>query len=97
MLKFSAGGVRAPLKSSAAPDVDAAGSVETLARRISQAVSIPTVSYADYSRIDLKQHRSFHAFLRQAFPLVHKNLEFRKINDYALLYFWKGSEQSLKP
>jgi len=97
VLKFSAGGVRAPLKSSAAPDVDAAGSVETLARRISRAVSIPTVSYADYSRIDLKQHRNFHVFLRRAFPLVHKNLEFRKINDYALLYFWKGSEQSLKP
>jgi carboxypeptidase PM20D1 len=72
-------------------------SVESAAAKLSAAVAIPTVSHADHSRIDLGQYRRFHSFLRRSFPLVHRHMECRAFGDYALLYYWKGSDPGLRP
>ena len=41
---------------------------------LSKAISIPTVSYPDKADVDFTQFEKFHAFLEEAFPLIHKNL-----------------------
>lgn len=39
----------------------------------------------------------FHGFLEETFPLVHKHLKLEKINKFALVYTWQGSDSSKKP
>ncbi|KAI9352149.1 hypothetical protein BDR26DRAFT_929604 [Obelidium mucronatum] len=74
--------------------------------RLAGAVRIPTESY-DYSRgvpppLEGPDpvHEGFenlHKYLERVFPLVHKHLARKVINRYALLYTWKGSQESLSP
>ncbi|KAJ7470811.1 carboxypeptidase S [Mycena latifolia] len=65
------------------------------------AVRIPTESYDDMQPVGIDPRwdifDTFHAYLAQAFPLVHASLKLQKINTYALLYEWTGSDNSLKP
>ncbi|KAJ7082845.1 hypothetical protein B0H15DRAFT_851685 [Mycena belliarum] len=65
------------------------------------AVRIPTESFDDMQAVGVDPRwdvfATFHAYLAQAFPLVHGNLKLRKINTYGLLYEWRGSNESLKP
>ncbi|KAF8449399.1 hypothetical protein L210DRAFT_3388880 [Boletus edulis BED1] len=64
------------------------------------AVRIPTESYDDLGlpsedprwEIETK----FHEYLESRFPKVHANLKRTKVNTYALVYEWKGSE-NVKP
>lgn len=39
----------------------------------------------------------FHGFLKETFPLVHKHLKLEKINKFALVYTWEGSDTEKKP
>ncbi|KAK6464192.1 Gly-X carboxypeptidase [Scheffersomyces coipomensis] len=39
----------------------------------------------------------FHEYLEKTFPTIYENLELTKVNTYGLVYFWKGSNESLKP
>ena len=64
---------------------------------LSKAVTFPTISYEDVSAMDGEVFKGLHAFFETAFPLVHKNMEKTVINDWSLLYHWKGSDSSLKP
>lgn len=41
--------------------------------------------------------KKFHKYLEKTFPIVYKNLQVEKVNTYGLVYFWKGSDDSLKP
>jgi len=36
-------------------------------------------------------------YLRTTFPLVHSSLRLTKVNSYALIYEWEGTDTSLKP
>ncbi|KAF8141984.1 hypothetical protein EV363DRAFT_41098 [Boletus edulis] len=64
------------------------------------AVRIPTESYDDLGlpsedprwEIETK----FHEYLESRFPKVHANLKRTKVNTYALVYEWKGTE-NVKP
>ncbi|KAI0032671.1 carboxypeptidase S [Vararia minispora EC-137] len=68
---------------------------------LSGAVKIPTQTYDDIgppgndSRWDI--FKDIHSYLKKRFPLVHASLETTTINQYALLYRWKGYNPSLKP
>ncbi len=42
-------------------------------------------------------YKSFIAYLQQAFPLTHQKLEVRIINEYSLLYYWKGTDAKKPP
>jgi Gly-Xaa carboxypeptidase len=65
------------------------------------AVRIPTESYDRMDPVGVDPRWEifgrFHKYLEDAFPLIHANLEVRKVNTYGLVYVWKGSEGSLKP
>jgi len=70
---------------------------EKIAKALSKAITFPTVSYEDESRMDGKAFKALHAFLEGAFPLVHKHMEKVVINEWSLVFHWKGSDASLKP
>jgi len=67
------------------------------AKRLTNAIQYKTVSYQDHSKIDGTEFLRFHQYLEEAFPRVHSTLTREVINDYSLLYTWKGSSAALNP
>lgn len=70
--------------------------------RLSEAVQIPTeVQDINPDPKDDPQFYSqfvkFHQFLDETFPLVKSHLQKDTINEFGLLYTWKGTNESLKP
>ena len=65
--------------------------------RLSRAVQFRTISNQDPTLLDTTQFEGFVSFLEKSFPLVHERLKRERINTFALLYEWKGSDASLKP
>ena len=70
---------------------------ERCQEHLSKALAIPTISYPDKSKIDFTQFDKFHAFLEEAFPLIHKNLKKEVIQEASLIYHWKGTRDDLEP
>jgi len=70
---------------------------DTVVQHLAQAIQFRTVSNADLSLIDSAQFEKFIAFLAKTYPLVHAKLQLERVNSYALLYSWKGKNESLKP
>ena len=68
---------------------------EQVLARVSEGIQIPTVSNA--GPIDYDQFTRFREFLEESYPIVHSTLERKIINDYSLVYIWKGSEPQKKP
>jgi carboxypeptidase PM20D1 len=64
---------------------------------LSKAITYKTISYQDRSKFDFKEFDNFIAFLQESFPAIHEQLAFEKVNDYALVYKWKGTDASKKP
>src|SRR5205085_1178396 len=64
--------------------------------RLSEAVRIPTVTYAD-SSARIPQFKKLHALLDRSFPLVHSHLKREVIDSGALLYVWRGTDTTLAP
>ncbi len=64
---------------------------------LSKAISIPTISYPDKADIDFSKFDEFHAFLEEAYPLIHKNLKKEVIQEASLMYLWKGTRDDLEP
>ena len=64
---------------------------------MSQAVQIPTVSYADSLPVDTPAYTRFRAFLERAYPQVHQRLERKSFNEFSYLYTWKGKDTTLAP
>lgn len=67
------------------------------AARLSQAIQYPTVSTTDPAKFNPAPLLELHAYLQQAFPLVHAQLTRETVNQYSLLYTWPGRNPSLKP
>ncbi len=63
---------------------------------LSKAIQYPTISYSEDAIPDSTAFYGFHRFLAETFPLVHENLSLEKINEYSLLYTWKGADTSKK-
>ena len=66
-------------------------------QNLSRAVRFQTVSHSEESVPDSAAFNGFHRFLSQSFPLLHQNLQLEKINEYSLLYTWKGTQPDKKP
>ena len=47
--------------------------------------------------MDGKAFLGLHAYLEKMYPLLHKTLERETVNEYSLLYRWKGSGSNKKP
>jgi carboxypeptidase PM20D1 len=66
-------------------------------QNLSKAIQYPTVSFSEEAIPDSTAFLGFHRFLEKTFPLTHANLSLEKINEYSLLYTWKGADPSKKP
>ena len=73
--------------------LDPAATVEHLAG----ALRIPSVSRTNYAETDTVPFGQLLRYYRQTFPLVHQRLRRQVVNDFGLLYEWKGSDANLKP
>ena len=67
------------------------------AGRLSGALKFKTVSSIDPSEVDYTQLAGLQEYIAKSFPLVHSTLEKKVINNYGLLYFWKGSDSQKRP
>jgi carboxypeptidase PM20D1 len=66
-------------------------------QRLSKAIQIQTISGTDSATFNPEHFKNFISFLQENFPLTHQRLEWKTINDYSLVYHWKGSGLSGKP
>lgn len=71
--------------------------VERAMKHLSQAISIPTISYPEKEKVDFTQFDKFHDFLDEAFPLIHEKLEKEIVLEASLIYKWKGTRDDLDP
>lgn len=72
-------------------------STDSAVTHLSQAIQCRTVSYTDYSLTDTTQFDKFVALIRRQFPLIHSRLTQETVNQYGLLYTWKGQNPALPP
>ena len=81
-------------------DVESAPAVifgDESVEHLSRAISFPTISYSEESPVDTAVFLDFLDFIAETYPLVNSVLEKEVINNFSLLYKWKGSNVSLKP
>jgi carboxypeptidase PM20D1 len=66
--------------------------------RLSEAIQFKTISIEFVKKqSNTDPFRNFHAFLVKSFPRIHTQLTTEVVNDYSLLYTWKGKDDQLKP
>jgi carboxypeptidase PM20D1 len=70
---------------------------DSVVAHLSKAIQFRTVSNSDITQMDSAQFDKFIAFLKQTYPLAHSKLSFERVNQYALLFEWKGKNPALKP
>ncbi|MDR2620191.1 MAG: M20/M25/M40 family metallo-hydrolase, partial [Propionibacteriaceae bacterium] len=66
-------------------------------QRLSRALQFPTVSNSDYTAVDFAPYEAYIAFLQEAFPLFFQTCEWERINEYGLLFRWKGQDPTREP
>jgi len=67
------------------------------AQRLSESIKFETVFNEDTSKVDYQPFAKLQGYLEKTYPLVHSTLDRKVINDYGLLYMWKGSDPQKKP
>lgn len=70
---------------------------ERALERLAQAIRFKTISNDGGPKASLEEFLALHRHLQQSFPKVHTSLTREIINEYSLLYTWKGSDPSLPP
>ncbi len=80
-----------------APLNDSSLDKQALAMRLSKAIQFKTISHMHPEDNNPQVFRDFHAFLKTSFPALHQQLSLEMVNELSLLYFWQGSDVSLKP
>lgn len=68
-----------------------------VARHLSDAIQIKTISWQDDSKFNPAAFLQLHRYLEKTYPLVHKTMTREKVAGYSLLFTWKGSDPSKKP
>lgn len=71
--------------------------VDRVAKHLSGAIQIPTVSYPENEKVDWAKFDEFHKYLEESYPLIHKNLEREDVAEASLIYRWKGKNPDLEP
>lgn len=63
---------------------------ERALQHLSQSIPFQTISYDDRSKIDFEPYDEFLTFLEKTYPRVYDELDVKRINDYSLVFKWKG-------
>jgi len=67
------------------------------AQRLSESIKFQTVFNEDTSTVDYEPFAKQQEYLKKTYPLVYSTLDIKVINNYGLLYMWKGSDPQKKP
>ena len=70
---------------------------QQVANRLAGGLRFATVSSQDASELDAEAFRGFHRYLEESYPRVHRTLARETVNDWSLLYTWRGRDPSLQP
>lgn len=69
----------------------------TIASHLAEAIRCKTVSRDNEQDNDYSAWLELHRVLKINYPLLHKVLRKKEINQYSLLYTWPGRDRSLEP
>lgn len=64
---------------------------------LSKAIQFPTIANVDESVVDWSKFDEFHAFLQDAYPLVHEKLERHMVSTRSLIFHWKSAHPEKEP
>ena len=84
-----------PLNGNDGPPVETSLSQRSV-ERFSGGIRIPTVSSAVADTVD-NPFDKFKAYLPEVYPEIYKHMDTLTVNDYGLVFRWKGADPSLKP
>lgn len=70
---------------------------EKAIRRFVGGIRIPTISHESYEKTDFKPFGEFMKYLADAYPEVYKEMDVDTINQYGLVFHWKGKHSDLQP
>jgi len=70
---------------------------DALVMRLADAIKFKTISFQSPMDSSAKEFQRFNSFLIKSFPRVHAQLTKEIVNEYSLLFTWKGKNQQLKP
>ena len=68
-----------------------------IAHHLSEVIQIQSVSKVDAADVDQQPFIVMRDWIAKTFPLLSSELERTVINEYSLLYKWKGTENKLDP
>lgn len=80
-----------------APAADLAVDEAAAAARLGRALTFPTISYEDPTRIDVAAFTGLHAALAEMYPKTHAALTRERVGDKSLLFTWKGRDAAKPP
>jgi carboxypeptidase PM20D1 len=75
------------------PKLDA----DKLAQNLAGMIRHKTVTSATMEGFDREAFLNLHGYLEKTYPLLHRTLEKEVVNEYSLLYKWKGTGSDQKP
>lgn len=70
---------------------------DAIVPRLQRAIQLKTLSHDDNRLFDTQSFKDLHAHIFSSFPLIAQQLEVEVVNEMSLLFFWPGSDDSLKP
>jgi carboxypeptidase PM20D1 len=70
---------------------------EEIAHRLAGALTFRTISHQDPALFDSSAFLGLHEYLEQNFPSVHATLRKEVVNDYSLLFTWRGTDGAAQP
>lgn len=76
--------------------LDTSPSEEAL-KHLGGGIRIPTVSNVDYDQTNFKPFDEFKNYLKESYPLIYETMDTMTINNYSLVYHWKGKNSNEKP
>jgi len=65
--------------------------------RLVGGIRIPTISNEVYENTDFEPFDEFKAYLPKAYPQIYSTMDTLTVNNYGLVFHWKGKEKELKP
>jgi len=69
----------------------------TVAQKLAGAIQYKTVSAIEQDKTAAGEFIGFHAYLKNTFPTLHERLRKEVLNNYSLLYTWRGTNPALPP
>ncbi len=72
-------------------------SISRAVNNLAQAIKIKTISNTDYNETDWNKFKELIDFLKESYPKVFSKLQWELVNNYSILFRWKGREEELLP